>query len=317
MNATARAPVVWRFFFRLALSLALLYFALGQVDLASAADKFGSFTPTALLAALLSQFASNTAASARWQAVMMSARGPRQSTAFYFRSLFCACFVNQCLPTIIGGDTLRVVDLAGRGVPPRDALGGVFIDRVVGFSGLVLLTLIMLPVAGGLFPPAMSWTVAFLSIAALAAVGIGVWLPLERWQARLRLPDGLIESAAFARRVLFDFRSLALQSVLTLMVHILSALAFFFLARDLGVQIPLSGFLLILPSVFFLAAVPLSISGWGIRETSVVALFAFVGADRSAILAVSVCFGVISFIATLPGLWFLLRGRRGDASKHG
>lgn len=308
-----RVPAVWRFLFRLALSVALLYFALGQVDLATAAEKFASFTPQMLIVALLSQFASNVTAAVRWQAVMRSASAdtPRQSAAFYFRSLFRACFVNQCLPTIIGGDTLRIVDLAGRGVPPRDALGGVVIDRIVGFSGLVLLTLIMLPIAGGLFSPAISWTVALMSMAALVAIGSGVWMPLERWKGRVRMPEGLIEASAFARRVLFDFRSLAVQVILTLMVHVLSALSFFVLARDLGVQIPLSGFLLMLPSVFLLAAVPLSVSGWGIRETSVVALFALAGADRSAMLAASVGFGVISLVATLPGLWFLLRGRHG------
>ena len=308
-SMAAREFSVWRFSFRLVFSLTLLYFILDRVNLASVVEKFDNFALWALFSALLCQFASNVAASIRWRTVMNFAHGSRQSHGFYLRSLFRACFINQCLPTIIGGDTLRVVELAKRNVPYREALGGVAIDRVSGFAGLMLLNLIMLPIAGNIFPPAMFWTVALTSAGSIVGVGIGIGIPLDRWLGGSQRVAGLLEMAAFARRVLFSFRGLVLQAALSLSVHILSILSIFILARNLGVQLPLSNFLLILPTVFLLATIPLSISGWGIRESSMVSLFAMAGADQSAILATSVCFGIISLVSTLPGLWFLIQGQ--------
>ena len=308
-SMAARGSAVWRFSFRLAFSLALLYFILDRVNLASVTEKLGSFAPWALFSSLLCQFASNVTGSIRWRTVMNSAHGARQSHGFYLRSLFRASFINQCLPTIIGGDTLRVVDLAKRSVPYREALGGVAIDRVSGFAGLMLLNLIMLPIAGNIFPPAMFWTVTLTSAAAIVVVGIGLGMPLDRWLGGSRRLAGLLEMIVFARRVFFSFRGLTLQAALSLSVHILSILSIFILARNLGIQLPLSNFLLILPTVFLLATIPLSISGWGIRESSMVSLFAIAGADQSTILATSVCFGILSLASTLPGLWFLIRGQ--------
>ena len=48
-----------------------------------------------------------------------------QSFSFYWRSYFKAMFFNQGLPTSIGGDALRVLDVAGQGFRKRDVLYGV------------------------------------------------------------------------------------------------------------------------------------------------------------------------------------------------
>ena len=65
-----------------------------------------------------------------------------QSFSFYWRSYFKAMFFNQGLPTSIGGDALRVLDVAGHGFRKRDALYGVMLDRIAGLAALMLLNLI-------------------------------------------------------------------------------------------------------------------------------------------------------------------------------
>jgi hypothetical protein len=54
---------------------------------------------------------------------------------------------------------------------------------------------------------------------------------------------------------------------------------------------------------------PISLAGWGVREVSLVALLGLLGVDREAALALSVEFGIICTLMSLPGgvIWLGLR----------
>ena len=56
------------------------------------------------------------------------------------------------------------------------------------------------------------------------------------------------------------------------------------------------------------AAIPLNVAGWGPREGAAAWAFAAFGSTAAVGLAVSVTFGVLATVATLPGL--LVLGRR-------
>jgi hypothetical protein len=100
-------------------------------------------------------------------------------------------------------------------------------------------------------------------------------------------------------------------------VLVLSALAvvghlaiFLAAAASVGVALTPLQLLPIGALVLLGAAVPLNVAGWGPREG--VAAWAFVayGSSASVGLAVSVTFGVLAMVATLPGL-LILGSRRG------
>ena len=59
--------------------------------------------------------------------------------------------------------------------------------------------------------------------------------------------------------------------------------------------------------VFVLAQVlPISIGGWGVREAAAITLFPMTGIDATSALLVSIMFGILIFLATLPGVLFWL-----------
>jgi len=51
---------------------------------------------------------------------------------------------------------------------------------------------------------------------------------------------------------------------------------------------------------------PISVGGWGVREAAAVALLAMTGIDAASALLVSIAFGLLIFLATLPGVLFWL-----------
>jgi hypothetical protein len=58
-----------------------------------------------------------------------------------------------------------------------------------------------------------------------------------------------------------------------------------------------------------LSALPISLAGWGVREFSVVALLGLLGIKREAALLLSVEFGLIGTLMSLPGgaIWLAIR----------
>jgi hypothetical protein len=74
-----------------------------------------------------------------------------------------------------------------------------------------------------------------------------------------------------------------------------------------------------MPPVLLIATVPVSIAGWGIRESSLMVAFAYAGLAQSDGLAISILFGAASFIVGVVGgvVWIVygLRLRPFDESR--
>jgi glycosyltransferase 2 family protein len=83
--------------------------------------------------------------------------------------------------------------------------------------------------------------------------------------------------------------------------------AFAFCAEAVGVRLDLVEILALVPIILFTMLVPLTVSGWGLREGAAAALFPLAGASSSSGLAASVAFGLAFIVTVLPGVFFLSR----------
>jgi uncharacterized membrane protein YbhN (UPF0104 family) len=79
---------------------------------------------------------------------------------------------------------------------------------------------------------------------------------------------------------------------------------FTFAAWAIGFQLSFLVALAVVPMILTAMLLPLTISGWGLREGVAVALFPLVGATATQGLVASMTFGVICLLAALPGLVF-------------
>jgi uncharacterized membrane protein YbhN (UPF0104 family) len=87
-------------------------------------------------------------------------------------------------------------------------------------------------------------------------------------------------------------------------------LAFFAVGRALGLRYDLVTYLAIVPPALVLTVIPISIAGWGVREGVLVSLFSLIGADRTVVLMMSLIYGMLLILASLPGLVVFLKSRR-------
>ncbi|WP_183101568.1 lysylphosphatidylglycerol synthase domain-containing protein, partial [Nocardioides pelophilus] len=73
-------------------------------------------------------------------------------------------------------------------------------------------------------------------------------------------------------------------------------------ARSVGVSAPLPQLVALAFVVLLASALPLNVAGWGPREGATAWLFAGAGLGAATGVSVAVVYGVVSLVATLPGL---------------
>ena len=80
-------------------------------------------------------------------------------------------------------------------------------------------------------------------------------------------------------------------------------------ARALGLELSSDAAVMIVPPVLLAAAVPAFFSGWGVREAAAAALYHLAGHRALEGVAVSVAFGLVSLVSSLPGIavWWAAR----------
>ena len=90
-----------------------------------------------------------------------------------------------------------------------------------------------------------------------------------------------------------------------------AALAGYCIARSLNIEIGPVALVAVMSLTSFAVALPISAAGWGVREASLVTLLGLIGVDRSAALLLSVEFGLLTTLLSLPGglIWLAMRER--------
>jgi hypothetical protein len=216
-------------------------------------------------------------------------------------------FFNQTLPSTVGGDAMRMWYAYQAGVAPGNAAATVIFDRLIAVSGLLVLTACGLPWLLELVPDAPARS----AIAAVVAAGFGGFaLAIALAHFPRLIPDWRI-ARGFAARA----RALVASPLTVLAGALISAAGFvafswmvFHLAQAVGVRLTFTHSLLLVPPVLLIAAVPVSLAGWGVREGAMVVALGFVGVEPAAAFALSVLFGLAIAVSSLPGALLWLAG---------
>lgn len=294
---------------KIAVAGLLLVLIFRSVDSRSTAAAIAAASPVLLLAALLCQTACNAVAALRWR-LIMSQLGFEQPPVFYVQSYFKGVFFNQGLPTSIGGDGIRILDCARQGSRTEDAFFGVFIDRVVGLTGLLLLNMAALLISHHLLPPRVEYPLLLI----LAALTVGlILLFLLRKFSFFAAGRQLGFLGRLSERYFQVYSSPSLISIqlsLSIFIHLLSMSTFFLIGRAVGLDYAFRIYLVLVPPVILLTILPISLAGWGVREGAMVGFFLLIGADKESVLALSLLYGLIMLASSLPGLLVYLTEKK-------
>jgi uncharacterized membrane protein YbhN (UPF0104 family) len=300
------------FFVKAVISALLLYLSLHRVKLDSIGQRLGEvdFRWLAFMLCILCIQTPLTAL--RWSKIAAKC-GATIPLATALRYSFIGQFFSQVLPSTVGGDAARVWLLARDGAGWPVAIYSVLIDRVVGVSALAFLVVACLPWTLGLVhDPIARVALALIGFGALAAavaflaVGVQHLRVMDRWW----LTRHLATASRLAWRLC---RSVAGMQVaaLSFAIHLMTVIVAWGAAMAAHASVDFAHLLFLFLPVLLIATIPLSIAGWGVRESAMVLAFSYAGLAESDGLIVSILFGAATFgVGTIGGMVWVASGYR-------
>jgi uncharacterized protein (TIRG00374 family) len=293
---------------KLAVSAGLLFFVFRIMDFREFLTAIASADPAYIFLALIFQTLSTALAAYRWY-IIMTILNFGQNALFYVKSYFKGAFFNQVLPGSIGGDAVRVLEVASNGFRKREAFYGIFIDRIVGLLGLLALNLGANMFSRSLMPGWLFNLLNILCLGGFAGFLIFLYVGAASIFRRNRLLRVIYNITVRFWRVYGSARGVIVQFGLSFFSHVFAVLSLFMLGSALGMGYPASVYFVAVPPVLLLSIVPVSLAGWGVREGGMVGIFMLIGADKETVLSMSILYGIILIVSSLPGMYFWIKNK--------
>lgn len=246
----------------------------------------------------------------RWRQTLVRVYGIAVPMADLARCLGAGHLYGQLLPASVGLDVVRGGLLARR-IGLTTASMAVVVDRISGLVALLVLIAMLLP-ALWLRLPGDDRVLALGGVAGVALLGLAALAVLQGRGAWRWLPEDfrrLLERTQAARAALRNGRNAGVLLSGGLAVQLLSVALVYVLAHAIAVPLPAGDALLIVPPALLIAALPLSIGGWGVREVALATAFTLVGLPMADGVAVSVLFGLTAPALGLAYGLFVLMAR--------
>jgi glycosyltransferase 2 family protein len=297
------------FLAKLAISVVLLGLVVQQFDLPEILDILVRVDFVSVIVILLIGVMQIVMHSHRWQLVSR-ALGTEVDFQVLNRLTLIGFFFNQTLPTSFGGDAVRIA-MVRRYCPSLSrAIAGVLLDRIIALVALVVIIAISLPFLPSLIAnPALVWSL--IVIVAICAGGIGFVMLFGAASERLLSRTPIVKSVGFLigdfRRTLSAPRRTPAITIYAVIIHLLTCVAIFLLARAMNVPLGMLECLLLVPAIILISALPISFAGWGVREGAMVYLLGHLGVTGADALAISIAFGLMLVALGVPGglIWLL------------
>lgn len=216
---------------------------------------------------------------------------------------YLSAMLNFVLPVGVAGDAWRAVRHARRAPPLAKTALAVALERASGQLALWLVALALAP----------DWWRALSAVrippAAALALGIALAGGLAALAGRRRFRARLSQLMADGGRAFFEPASLRVHLPISLALIATHVALFMAAARALHLEAPLALALRVVPAMLIASTWLAFFGGFGSREAAAAALFHLSGRGAAEGAAISVVFGAVSVVGSLPGLLALRRPR--------
>jgi uncharacterized protein (TIRG00374 family) len=296
----------------------LAAFALWRwVDWARVWGALSSMSPLALALAVALASADRVLMGFKWRQLVRAVGGSlrlRDATNIYYQT----CFTDLVFPNVVASEGLRVYLGRRLEIPLALLLGSMAIERMVAAmvsivlasSGLLYLAAVVEPQMRQLFLEIIGATAV---IAALGVLAIW-WTPLHRVAGRAvreRISPKVFQLLKKVSASLVAYRgrpaTLAINLLLAIAENLLQIVNFYVIGRALGVRVPVLPFFAAIAVTALVRRLAMHVEGRGLGEGAAVVMFALLGVQKDAAVALTFAHYALWLFASLPGAWLLLR----------
>ncbi|HVP31940.1 MAG TPA: lysylphosphatidylglycerol synthase transmembrane domain-containing protein [Myxococcota bacterium] len=304
---------------RAGVAIGILALLLSRLPTGALGAAVARVSPALWLASVAGFLAGHAVTAAKW-GLLVWAAGATPTPREVARAHAAGLFANLCLPSLVGGDVVRLGLLVRGGHRTGPVALATLADRVIDTAALVALAALgaaLLPTA--LDPAARAALLGGAALLAGATFGglAALWLvPPARWPRPL---DRAAHRAREALAELFDRPGVALVAfALSVAVQAGFVAINVALGRATGIEIATAAWLLVSPLAKLTALLPVSLGGIGVREATYVVLLAPFGVAAAPAVAQSLLWQAVLIAGGLvAGALALALGRRAASARGG
>ncbi|MEC4676076.1 MAG: lysylphosphatidylglycerol synthase transmembrane domain-containing protein [Nitrospirota bacterium] len=291
---------------KIAVSGTALYVVFSKTDISHMFSILGSINIFYFLAAALTHLSTQLVATIRWRILIPEQWKVNFPEKFRIRKLFSlymiGAFFSSFLPGVVGGDAVRAYYLNKDAKKISLTLASIFFDRYLGYVGLMTIGITAFPFALKYFGESpQKWAMPVLFAIFIVSSFILFGLQIGRKFRVISEFYGYFNSLKAKKDLV------AKAFLLSLLTQLLNFTKVIILAYAMGENIPLLIFFIFLPIVMTITSLPISISGLGLREGSVVLLFGLIGIKPEVATALALAWFFAVFTGSLPGLVAYIR----------
>lgn len=289
---------------RITVSLSLITFLLLKVDLYSLLKYVGQIKPIFLLMAILTTLFAWLINTYKWQLLLVALRLGKISFKTLLSLNFIGLFYNLFLPGQVGGEVIKGIKLSRRpGLSTHQVFISIVADRATGLFALLIM--------GGIALLSIKKESSFLLLVVLIGFSIlallisGDRLKKIGQPIKNLMPFGKFLSP-FLEAIKTYWRNktcLGLTLFYSFLFQGLVSLNAYWISLGLGIEISFIALIWIMSLVSLLQMLPVSISGIGVREGTLILLLSQYGIASSKALAFSlIIFGITILMGLIGGI---------------
>lgn len=309
---------------KLSVSATLFYILISKIGGNKLIENLSMVSPVAFIAAIGIYLIASYLSSLRWKLLIPKQMGKRKVFTMYM----IGAFFNTCMPGIVGGDAVKAyylskelkkdnTSLLNNKEQLKDknhsqsqsnfaentvAIASVFTDRYIGFSALLLISIIAFPFGFKyLEGTPVKW---FMPLILVIFLSVSIAIFKFRIGERLKF---LLKAYEYFRLYRSRKHVLFKAFLYSLCVQISGFIAVYTLSQGLSLDISFLSILIFLPIIILISLIPVSISGIGLREGAFVFLLSTIGIAQDKSLTLSLLWFLSGVVASLWGLFEYLR----------
>ena len=293
------------FALRAVVSLGLLVGLAWWLEVGTVVSRLAGMRPSWVLLALAISIAQVVVLAWRWS---FTARRLGVDLPFLvaWREYYLSIFLNQVLPGGIAGDVTRAWRQARSRDHLREASGpavrAVVFERLsaqVVMTTVAVLSLLFLPVTVGRNSGSVMVGAGLLS----AGIVVAVFVWVHRQSSVGSLTGRVIAEVGAAHLSPSAFTAQLISAIIVVSTYLITYLV---AAKAVGVETPPLVLLPLVGPVLMSMLIPVTVAGWGLREGVAAILWGAVGLTVGDGVVVSVAYGLLVLLGSLPGAGLLL-----------
>jgi uncharacterized membrane protein YbhN (UPF0104 family) len=279
----------------------LLYAILSRTGPEQVFSTLKGMNPYAFISAILLSLFAQFISTLRWKLLLPVTLGIKKLFPLYM----IGSFFNTILPGLIGGDAVKAFYLyqaTGRG---SLTLSSIFMDRYLGFVTLAAICTIAFPFGYSYFQNSpVVWVLPVIVLTFIIASLLVFGLRLGK---RIKILAEFYDYFHSYR----NQKGIVIKALLiSAFVQLSGIFAVYILALGIGEHVPFLACLIFLPLIIMFTALPISISGIGVREGAFVLFFGLIGIRPGVAIALSLSWFLATTTGSLLGLIEYIRYRK-------